>query len=88
MNRGYQPISMQDGCVHLIKQDDVCVFQVMGNRCHSAAVFTGSDLGVRPDVCQREHSHNGVSLHHLQLSAGHVHLHISLRAAEEGLRNV
>ena len=58
--------------------------QVLGDRGHRAAVSAGPDLGLRPDVRQREHAGHGLPLHHLQLPAGHVHLHLPLRAAEEG----
>lgn len=60
-----------------------CV-QVLGDRSHSPAVSAGPDLGVRPDVHQREHGHHGLPVHHLQLPAGHVHLHLPLHTAEEG----
>lgn len=59
-------------------------FQVMGDRGHCLAVPPRTDLGLWSDVRQREHSGHGIPLHHLQLPAGNVHLHLPLCAAEEG----
>lgn len=56
----------------------------MGDWGHCVAVSAGPDLGLWPDVCQREHGGHGLPVHHLQLPAGNVHLHLSLCAAEEG----
>lgn len=58
--------------------------QVLGDRGHSPALPAGPDLGLWSDVHQREHRHHGLPVHHLQLAAGHVHLHLSLHTAEEG----
>lgn len=57
----------------------------MGDRGHCLAMSAGPDLGLWPDVCQREHGGHGLPVHHLQLPAGNVHLHLPLCAAEEGM---
>lgn len=57
----------------------------MGDRRHRLALSSGPDLGLWPDVCQREHGGHGLPVHHLQLPAGNVHLHLPLRPAEEGM---
>lgn len=61
------------------------IFQIMGDWGHCLAMSAGPDLGLWPDVCQREHSGHGLPVHHLQLPAGDVHLHLSLCTAEEGM---
>lgn len=56
----------------------------MGDRGHCSALPAGPDLGFWSDVCQREHGGHGLPVHHLQLPAGNVHLHLPLRPTEEG----
>lgn len=60
------------------------LFQILGDWCHRPAVSAGPHLGLRSHVRQREHGGHGVPVHHLQFAAGNVHLHLPLRAAEEG----
>lgn len=68
----------------LVGNAAVCL-QVLGDRRHRPVVSARPDLGLRPDVRQREHGGHGLPVYHLQLPAGHVHLHLPLRAAEEGV---
>lgn len=57
--------------------------QVLGAGCVRPVVSSRSDVVIRAVLPERI-LHDGLPLHHLQHSAGDVHLHLPLPAAEEG----
>lgn len=67
---------------------NVVIFQIVGDWSHCPAVSPRSHLGLWSDVRQREHRGHGLPVHHLQLTARHVHLHLPLRPAEKGIADI
>ncbi|XP_060713399.1 adhesion G protein-coupled receptor E3-like [Tachysurus vachellii] len=59
-------------------------YQVLGSQDRYSALPPRPHLGFRSPLHQREDSHHGVPVHHLQRLPGHVHLHLALRTAEKG----
>lgn len=64
------------------------MFQILGHWSYRLAMPAGPDLGLWPDVCQREHCGHGLPVYHFQLPARNVHLHLPLCAAEKGTESL